>query len=331
MNRLAIGIMVGNLAFALVGRAGQPEPGQIILHAAFASPERLVVEGRVLEDQGVRRADQGRSGIGNLVDSVKTFESDEIEGVVLELTIDGQAFTVTTDADGCFRLAGVAPPRPLRGGRRPLSIAAIDGRGFAIPRIDGTIPVVPAGAVAVLSDFDDTVAETQVTDKPRMLVRTLTRNAAQLQAVPGAAVAYQAALVAGAAAIVYVSGSPQNLQPRIAEFLDLQEIPRGPLLLKNIGADSLTEQEGYKLRRIDQVMAALPGVRFVLVGDSGEKDPEIYRQVLRAHPGRVLGVVIRKVSGADNGEARLQGMLGVDDYAADPQVLARLIAGAAGE
>src|SRR5690606_1902175 len=44
---------------------------------------------------------------------------------------------------------------------------------------------------------------------------------------------------------------------------------------------------------------------FVLIGDSGQEDPEIYREAVRRHPGRVKAVYIRDVTpGARDADVR---------------------------
>ena len=44
------------------------------------------------------------------------------------------------------------------------------------------------------------------------------------------------------------------------------------------------------------MLALYSDLPFILIGDSGQHDPEIYRQIVEEHPGRVLAVYIRNVS-----------------------------------
>ncbi len=86
----------------------------------------------------------------------------------------------------------------------------------------------------------------------------------------------------------------------IQTFLDKNAFPRGVVITRKITddktSDPITDQVKYKVGRIEQFLAALPQVRFVLVGDDGESDPEIYDQVRRLHPDRIEAVWIRKVN-----------------------------------
>ena len=70
----------------------------------------------------------------------------------------------------------------------------------------------------------------------------------------------------------------------------------GPLLLRDLLGLAGGREE--KHGRIREVLDTHPGLSFVLIGDSAEKDPEIYADIVRAYPKRILAVYIR--------EARLQ-------------------------
>ena len=77
-------------------------------------------------------------------------------------------------------------------------------------------------------------------------------------------------------------------------------------------------------------MQTFPHLRFVLVGDSGEKDPEIYALVKKAHPAQVAAIVIRRAPGTEgDAAARFEGMTVVDDYRGQTDLLAKLVEDAA--
>ena len=82
-------------------------------------------------------------------------------------------------------------------------------------------------------------------------------------------------------------------------FLDNNRFPRGVLITKKVTndktSDPLTDQVRYKVERIEQLLAVLPQVRFVLVGDDGERDPETFDEIRRRHPERIEAIWIRKV------------------------------------
>ncbi|CAA9301719.1 MAG: FIG00580225: hypothetical protein, partial [uncultured Gemmatimonadaceae bacterium] len=171
----------------------------------------------------------------------------------------------------------------------------------------------PAAGFGVISDIDDTVIQSHVTDFLRAARTVLLENARTRLPFPGVSAFYRA-LARGTAAhggahaapnpIFYVSSSPWNLHDMIADFMAVQRIPVGPLLLRDWDIDrgmlGTGRHHGHKSALVREIFDAYPTLPFILVGDSGEQDPEIYRAVVHDYPGRVLAVYIRNVTpGAD--------------------------------
>jgi phosphatidate phosphatase APP1 len=122
------------------------------------------------------------------------------------------------------------------------------------------------------------------------------------------------------AAFHYVSAGPMQLSAPIAAFLSAAKFPEGSLhmryfrfhLLDRSTWDSIGEQIldpaatfDHKIREITAIMRHFPGRKFILVGDSGEKDPEIYREIRNRFGEQVLKIIIRDVAGEPD---RLEGM-----------------------
>jgi phosphatidate phosphatase APP1 len=98
--------------------------------------------------------------------------------------------------------------------------------------------------------------------------------------------------------IFYVSSSPWHLFGQLLEFLRLQGIPIGPLMLRELGVRQLFKPKQHgndKLDKIERILRLYPQLQFVLIGDSGEQDPEIYAEVVRRHPQAVRVIYIRNV------------------------------------
>ena len=302
----------------VAGGAGSP---MVVVYDGYGQPDAFRVSGRVLHDSGRTPEGAGDGAMQNLVRTMADLDSREVSRVDLTVTIAGVSYSATSDSDGMFqvRVKGLLSASALPVG--PVPVEAVLVVGGAVGR--GTLHVVPASGVALISDIDDTVMKTWVTDKGRMAQTVLLKNGAQVEAVGGAAAAYRQARVSGVDAVFYVSSSPQNLYPRLRYFLEHHGFPAGPLFLKNLGDDSLLAHDSYKLDRLERIAADVPGVRFVLVGDSGERDPEIYREFRRRHPARVTGIIIRLVPGSKHLEPeRFVDFVTVDDvWPADANVL----------
>lgn len=334
---MALRSLMRGLAGSMLGAVLGGAPGAqattrafVVVYDGWGTPTSFSVSGRVLEDQDEKAPHEDTGGAENLVENMKALESDEVRGAEVRVSVGGQTYTATTDEDGVFqiRVKNLPATQALAPGASPV-IARVTGPAHVEAR-EGTGSVwihdASPGMIAVVSDIDDTIVKTYVTEKLKMAEAVLLRNARQLEPVEGAAANYRKARDAGVGAFFYLSGSPQNFYTRLRTYLDKHEFPRGPLLLKNLGADPITQQEGYKQRRLEALLHEFPEARLLLVGDSGEKDPEIYAAVRRKFPDRVIGIVIRKTPNSVGGPARFNGMTVVDDRYDTDDVLARVLA-----
>jgi phosphatidate phosphatase APP1 len=151
----------------------------------------------------------------------------------------------------------------------------------------------------VISDIDDTVKVTNVGNRRELLTNTLLREFA---AVPGMAEVYRRWQEMGTA-FHYVSASPWQLANCLEGFLREAGLPSGSMHLKlfrlkdSTPLRRLPSRKRSKRRTIEHIMEDFPRRKFLLVGDSGERDPELYAEVARRHPDRVAGVAIRQVEG----------------------------------
>jgi phosphatidate phosphatase APP1 len=100
----------------------------------------------------------------------------------------------------------------------------------------------------------------------------------------------------------YVSSSPWNLYGFIAEFMEMNGIPHGPMFLKDYGIDRnqfiRKGHEEHKLQAIERVLAFYPRMRFLLIGDNGQRDVSVYAQAVRDYGDRVAAVFIRDIDGS---------------------------------
>ena len=299
-------------------RRRPPQRFRIESYGGHGGSGGVVVRGRVLDNPPVSIAVEGE-GVGAAVRrNVARFVTDELPGVPLRVTVGDTTADTVSDRDGYFRVE-LEPPvltGPWMTGTIEL---AGEYRGLTDPHRTPVEILVPGPdpAFGVISDVDDTIIETGVQKVGLMLRQTFTGSALTRTPFPGAAELYRD-LTAGGKPVFYVSSSPWNLHAFLLAFLEHRDFPLGPLLLR----DLLGTREGRarKHERIDEVLALHPTLRFVLIGDSGEKDPQIYADIVRAHPGRVIAVYIREVR-LDPGDGRVEAV--TDAWDADvPFVLA---------
>ena len=281
------------------------DPYCIIGYRSYGTVDRALVLGRVLEDEGNLAPDPGHSPVRNLIASIKRLESDPLAYAEVVARLGDDAHRIVADDEGFLR-AGLPLRRPVDPGWHRADLAPAQDAAVA-PRPGRAEVLVPApdARFGVISDLDDTVLQSEVTRLVRAVRLVLLENARTRLPFPGVAALYRA-LHSGldgqpSNPIFYVSKSPWTLYEVVAEFLALQGLPDGPLLLRDLdlGFGSRTKTE-HKAATIAEVLATYPSLPFVLIGDSGQQDPEIYHALLRDHPGRIPAIYIRSVDRRPN-------------------------------
>jgi hypothetical protein len=207
------------------------------------------------------------------------------------------AGSVTVPVDAARELAGSSGWVSFRA-----EVPKGDGRTF-----EGKALLLAETGVSVISDIDDTIKVSEVLDKRALFRNTFLR---ELRAVPEMAAAYSEAEKRGAS-FHYVTASPWQLYEPLNAFLKSGGFPSGTLHMRLFRLkdssffDLFASPVDYKRSQIDPLLDAFPRRTFILVGDSGEKDPEIYGAVARKFPERVERIWIREVEGSDVTSARL--------------------------
>jgi len=160
--------------------------------------------------------------------------------------------------------------------------------------------VDPSVDFGVLSDVDDTV---MVTALPRPLLaawNTFVLDEHARMAVPGMAVLYERLANAYAGApVFYLSTGAWNVAPTLTRFLSRHLYPAGPLLLTNWGPTTdrwFRSGRDHKRATLTRLANEFPHVRWLLIGDDGQHDTEIYGEFAAAHPDNVAAVAIRHLS-----------------------------------
>ena len=285
------------------------EPGSdhwmLVPYLGFGNPGKLWVKGRVLDEPTFRVQSSADSRWKNLFALYERLESDEVPNARVLAHFQGQTHEALTDKGGYFSFE-ISTAKSLDAGWHTVDLELPDSLADngAPVRVSAEV-IVPAATArfGVISDIDDTVLWTNVTNKLNMALMLAGSNAHTRKPFKGVA-AFYAALKQGATGkednpIFYVSSSPWHLFGPLVEFLRVQNIPVGPLLLRELGMREvfkLTSHGNHKLGKIELILSFFPDMQFVLIGDSGEQDPEIYTEVLRRHPKSVRVIYIRNVN-----------------------------------
>ncbi|MBN2145360.1 MAG: App1 family protein [Candidatus Aureabacteria bacterium] len=171
----------------------------------------------------------------------------------------------------------------------------------------GMVQLIRPEGISVITDVDDTIKVSQVTDKKELIANTFLR---EFRPVEGMNSVFNNWRGKGYV-FHYVSASPWQLYPFLEEFREKNGFPQGSFHLKYFRLKDETffnlfmSAETYKSEIIPSILKEYPKRKFILVGDSGEKDPEVYAQLLKEYPGQVKHVFIRQISPDQNETERL--------------------------
>jgi phosphatidate phosphatase APP1 len=273
------------------------------LYPAYGDDRGFTIEGRLIERRALREAGAKDRWWTNLWRNLRQLINDEQAGAPITVGIGQQNWTAKTDAEGYFK---INVEERMADGWQPIAASTSGAQAT------GSLLIIPAdNRLGIISDLDDTLLISEVNDKSDLLGNTFLKNPLQRTAVPGAA-QFLARSLAGnprpdTAAMIYLSASPRQLSVPIETFLAHNGFPRGVLITKKVTndatSDPIADQVAYKTAKLESIFARLPRVSFILLGDDGEKDPEIFHALRTRHPERVRAVYIRRVH-PDPGRAR---------------------------
>lgn len=292
------------------------DPIVIVPYRGFGCDQQIYLRGRVLEEPGIVPSSDDDTLWNNIANSIRRFESDEIPGARVRAHVQGDVCEAIADKEGYFEI-DLRLSRPLPDDRlwHQISLELLSPlRSQHKPAQTRGEVLAPSASACfgIISDIDDTVVQTNVADRIRMARDVFLGNARTRLPFKGVAAFYRALYQGRTGSeqnpLFCVSSSPWNLYDQLSEFFELHAIPTPVLFLRDWGISlkSGHRHHTHKLAAIQRIMAMYPEMSFILIGDSGQEDPEIYYEVVRAYPGRVPAVYIRNVSRAPERAAAIR-------------------------
>ncbi|MEO1030238.1 MAG: phosphatase domain-containing protein [Bacteroidota bacterium] len=286
------------------------DPLQIIPFDSYGTASHLYLKGRALEDEGIDL--NKKSWVNLFINSWKRFETDEIRNTPLSIKLpNDDVIKFNTDAEGYYLArqeiqdldSYISDDRWLN---YEVSYASShtnkiqnDNKFFGrmlVPKVNSNF--------GVISDIDDTILYTGVTSKLkwRVVINTILKTPHKRKALEGASDFYHLLHKGksgnGSNPIFYVSNSPWNLYLYLKLFLNVNSFPNGPILLRDIRMpyDKTPKPElAHKYNEIYNILNMYPDLKFILIGDCGEKDAHIYLDVVKKFPNRISAIYLRAV------------------------------------
>jgi phosphatidate phosphatase APP1 len=292
------------LAAPVKGDSGR---GGLFIQAyrGYGSQSRLFLMGRVFHQPGFGASWREDLLRRDLIDLVRRLMRKPVVGAGVRIHYKDTNTVVHTDRHGFFRVdmeLGTMPS-DVSWHEMQLSLdSPVDDRAATT----GEFFTPPTHArYGVISDIDDTVVYTGVANTARMMWRLFAQGADSRVVYAGVPALYQG-FHAGREndegnPLFYVSRAPWSIYQVLAEVFRRHHIPHGPILIlrewgMKRGSLLPRRAKDHKQEAIRHILGMYPDMRFILVGDSGQRDPEIYNHILREYPDRILGIYIRDVS-----------------------------------
>ncbi|NJC27100.1 App1 family protein [Neolewinella antarctica] len=308
---------------------GNDKPITVANYVGFGREDYLFLTGRVLRDRGIRRDERDKLW-DNISNNFKRFNSREIPGAKVKITWGDYTFERTTNDEGYFHVEHTCPPdRHVHNEdglweEAEITVVSIPDEPDVNFVTHSAIVVPTEAEFGIISDIDDTILQTDVTSrfKIKTMLHTILKNASNRRAFAGVSDFYQALSLGpderGVNPFFYVSNSPWNLYDLLKDFLFINHFPKGPILLRDFGLPSEDTTFSYKTHKadmVDRVLSTYPHMKFILLGDSGEHDTDIYIEAARNNPERILCIYIRDVqheARAQRIESLIEGVSGIN-------------------
>ncbi len=276
----------------------------LLAYRGYGNASEMVVQGHVFRGMALSKPRRRHSAWKNFIALIKMFMVRTVPEANVEMKCGRQHFTTTTNTNGFFEFK-VANPG-LSKGWHTFNLKLMDElvEGQEEVKVRSEVLIEYDFEYGLISDIDDTFLVSHVTKFIRKLYVLLTKNAETRKPFKGVVEFYRK-LSKGVEAptnpFFYVSSSEWNLYDFLINFTRHHELPKGVLQLKEI-KDSLMDfvRSGYgshdhKRVKIEQIFKMYPEQSFILLGDNGQHDPNIYLNIAMAYPERVKAVYIRGV------------------------------------
>ena len=253
----------------------------IMPYKGFGNDKEIYFVVRVIRDRKIGFSNVKDRRWKNFRKMYKRFMTWEIPGVRIKATFYGNEVVAITDNEGYAEFQ-IAVPKflPITNKWQEVHLEILNqiipkqGKVHTVNKIFMPSEHLEYG---IISDIDDTIVPTGATRIWEMIKTTFLGNAHSRIPFPGVSAFYKA-LEKGRNEIesnplFYVSSSPWNLYDFLMEFLEVHHIPKGPLMLRDIGLSRENLIAGnhfdHKLTQVDKIFSFFSDIPFILIGDSG--------------------------------------------------------------
>jgi len=270
----------------------------IIVYSAYGNAHHIIIQGRMEKEKKFKSVSVDDNWFKNIYRRFREVTSDEIKNNIIIATINQENFLTKGDSEGYFEF-DIKTKKAIKSGYQNIKLQIQNNPSIKsiLATIIGSKPLI-----GIISDFDDTLIISNVTNKLKLGINTIFKNYKQRKIVPGMVERFNKILAQNPkespSTLFILSGSPQQLFKPINSFLNYHHFPRRILILKKAYGDRkdpLTDQFAYKTQKIEQLIKLYPNIKWVMFGDSGEKDLQVYQFFKSKYPNKIKEYYIRDI------------------------------------
>lgn len=272
------------------------------IYRGYANGQKIIIFGHLFKKYAPDRFSLDGKRLSHAYSVIRMFTIRTLGNIPLRLRFRGVDMSTTTLQDGYFRF--VMPyTMDLECGWHEVTVST-ESDGREVSEKGEFLKPCP-GQFGVVSDIDDTFLISHSNNFLKKIYILLTRNIKKRKIFEGVVQHYRLLSNAGRTkgsglnAFFYVSSSEWNLYNFIIKFTFLHDLPKAVLELRKIKsgiADFLFTGGGshdHKFYNVKRLIEFYPELKFILLGDDSQKDPEIYFRIQKIFPSHVTAIYIR--------------------------------------
>jgi len=270
---------------------------KILPYRSLANANKAIIRGHAFKKHPVKELKATHKKFSNFRNAVRRYQLSPLKFEEIRVILSGIEKKVTTDKRGMFECEFSAHNLPYGWHKYKVKLNGKSKKGEIFHPTKNT--------TAVISDIDDTVLVSHSTRLLKKMYLILFRNAHTRKLTP---------MIKNWTAHLqdfnsderpkdyfYVSNSEWNLYDFLEDFFDINKLPKGVFFLQSLrkGLRDLVKtgrvNHDHKMESIEFLFSFYPNKPYILVGDNGQKDMDIYGKICEKYPGRIKGVMIRKL------------------------------------
>ncbi len=270
---------------------------------AFGNENKIFFKARVIETYRQSKPSPKKNYLRNILGAFRRYAGSSVVDTRVSVTFQKQEKTLESDSEGIIECS-FNNNTPDAQNEEYIEFRLFPEEGLKPETEESFLKVQQYPSyhpMGIISDIDDTILISHATDVGKKLWLSISKNAYTRRPFPGVSDFYKALTHGGKNPIFYVSSSDWNLFDMIKDFLEYRNIPPGPMLLKDlyVNLSNIWKSGGgsheHKKEKVKMLLSLYSGMKFILIGDSGQHDPEIYAEVVKYNPGRILAIYIRQI------------------------------------